>query len=178
MKRCMTILLTAVITSALVQVASAQQGELKLKITDKAGTEVVITGIDFDYSNYPGGFGTYTPDHEGQGIRVKQGQAVVTVQWRKVLSVNLLAEPVYSVQKECSGAVQQFSAADTAQWEAAKKGACRSWQRYKYSGRFQMVSGTSLSAEVVATSRDVKGSSELGVYSIALEDIKEIRPIR
>jgi hypothetical protein len=51
-------------------------------------------------------------------------------------------------------------------------------QRYKFSGRFQMVSGSNLAAEVTAVSRDVKGTSELGAYSIALEDIREIRPVR
>ena len=178
MKRYTTILLAAAFLAVLGHRATAQQGELKLKITDKAGTDVVITAIDLDYSNYPGGFGTYTPVHETEGIRVRQGQAVVTVPWRNVVSFNLEAAPVFAVQKECSGPEQQFSAAEKAQWEEAKKGACRSSQRYKFSGRFQMVSGNNLAAEVIAVSRDVKGNSELGAYSIALEDIREIRPVR
>ena len=49
-----------------------------LKITDSRGTEVVLTGASIDYSGF------LATDKETQGIRVLQGDGVVTVKWTDV----------------------------------------------------------------------------------------------
>ena len=64
--------------------AASEQDATKLQITDKDGAVTVVTGLDFDYSNYPGGFGWYKPDHERQGVRMRQGQSTTTVAWRNI----------------------------------------------------------------------------------------------
>ena len=168
--------LATVFVAGLPHVAHAQS-QLALQITDKSGSVTTITQLDIDYSNYPGGFGTYTPDHERQGIRLRQGQGTTTVTWQNVASIIIEPEPVYSVAVKCDHEMQPFTASEKAKWEALKKGACRWTETYKFSGRLQLTSGRSVTGEIIAPSRDLKGKSELGDFSIALKDVREIKPI-
>jgi hypothetical protein len=54
-----------------------------LKITDSGGTAVVVTGAAIDY----GGF--LSSDLETQGIRVLQGEGIVTVKWADIDTINV-----------------------------------------------------------------------------------------
>ena len=55
-----------------------------LKITDSRGTEVVLTGASVDYSGF------LASDKETQGIRVLQGDGLVTVKWSDVESLKVV----------------------------------------------------------------------------------------
>ena len=55
-----------------------------LKITDSRGTEVVLTSASVDYSGF------LAPDKETQGIRVLQGDGIVTVKWTDVASLKVV----------------------------------------------------------------------------------------
>jgi hypothetical protein len=54
-----------------------------LKITDSGGTAVVVTGAAIDY----GGF--LSSDLETQGIRLLQGEGIVTVKWTDIDTINV-----------------------------------------------------------------------------------------
>jgi hypothetical protein len=54
-----------------------------LKITDSGGTAVVVTGAAIDY----GGF--LSSDLETQGIRVLQGDGIVTVKWTDIDTISV-----------------------------------------------------------------------------------------
>ena len=68
--------LLAVLTLLLLPAGRAVAADLK--ITDSRGTVVVLTSASVDYS------GLLTPDRETQGIRVLQGDGIVTVKWADV----------------------------------------------------------------------------------------------
>ena len=59
-------------------------GAADLKITDSRGTEVVLTGASVDYSGF------LASDKETQGIRVLQGDGMVTVKWTDVESLRVV----------------------------------------------------------------------------------------
>src|SRR5207244_2708142 len=72
----------AVAAAVLVLAAVRTAAAADLRITDTRGREVVVAGAAIDY----GGFMT---DKETNGIRVLQGDGVVTVKWTDVESVKV-----------------------------------------------------------------------------------------
>lgn len=84
----------ALMLGLLCTTGTAQQQALKLRISDTSGASVEITNVDLDYSDYPSGFGFYTPVHERQGIRIKQGSGQVTVRWTDIAVLSLQAQTV------------------------------------------------------------------------------------
>jgi len=63
---------------------ASEAGAADLRITDSRGTEVVLTGATVDY----GGF--LAADKETDGIRVLQGDGLVTVKWADVDSLRVV----------------------------------------------------------------------------------------
>jgi hypothetical protein len=62
----------------------ARAAAADLRITDSKGTEVLVTGASLDYSGF------LASDKETEGIRVLQGEGLVTVKWADVESLKYL----------------------------------------------------------------------------------------
>jgi hypothetical protein len=73
--------------------APASTGPPKtLRVTDTSGNVLTIKLQDgsfawIDYTNYAF---FYTEDHEHNGIRIKQGEAIVTVPWERLKKVDVI----------------------------------------------------------------------------------------
>ena len=159
-------------------VANAQQQPLKIRITDASGASVEVTNLDLDYSDYPGGFGWYTPDHERSGIRIRQGTGRVTVPWASIAVLTVQLQTVYFVQQKDDGERVEFTESEKAKWEAARKGAASSGQLMKYSGQLQLASGSTSTVELLPVSKNITGNTELGDYAISISNVREIRPVK
>jgi hypothetical protein len=73
--------------------ATDQEQQTAWMITGKTGGSIVINRIySIDYTKYPSGvigLAFYTPDHERQGIRLRQDEGTVTVDWNNIKRVDL-----------------------------------------------------------------------------------------
>jgi hypothetical protein len=159
-------------------VARTQQQPLKIRITDASGATVEVTSIDLDYSNYPGGIGWYTPDHERGGVRVKQGTGRVTVPWANIVALTVQAQTMYFVEQKDNAGRLEFTEQEKAKWEQARKGAASSGQVVKYTGQLQLASGTTSTVEILPVSKNITGKTELGDYAISISNVREIRPVK
>ena len=148
---------------------------MKFVIVDASGSETAVTHLDFDYTSYVP-IGLYTPVHELNGLRVRQGDGELTMRWSNIALVKLQPQRVYWVRRE--GKRLEFS--EKSKWEEASKGAIAGeWgEGYRFSGVVQLVSGVTRAVELVPVSRPLSGPRELGEYRVALENVREIRVIR
>src|SRR5262249_49733198 len=73
----------AQIALALLLLAPAAAQAADLRITDTKGTEVVVTSAVVDYG------GTFSIDTQSDGIRVMQGDAMVTLKWADIESISV-----------------------------------------------------------------------------------------
>ena len=76
-----------VVASGVMALASASLsagGAADLRITDSRGTEVLVAGASIDYSGF------VASDKETEGIRVLQGDGLVSVKWTDVESLKVL----------------------------------------------------------------------------------------
>ena|SRR2546422_6679491 len=112
---------------------------MDLRVTDTGNTVVVLHDAFVDY-------GAFTNDRETEGIRVQQGEAVVTARWANIETLTITG-------KDESGT------------------------RLKV----EIVSrnGQKTSAMLVSKGRmKLSGRTDLGDYSIDLEKIRTIAPVR
>ena len=113
-----------------------------LKITDSRGTEVVVTGASVDYSGF------MSSDKETVGIRVLQGDGMVTVKWIDVesLRVTRTDDSVKPPRIEIEIVLRNGKKVPAALFRQGQM--------------------------------KLSGKTELGDYSIALEKIRSITPVR
>jgi hypothetical protein len=117
----------------------AQAFAVDLRVTDTANTVVVLHDAFVDY-------GAFTNDKETDGIRIQQGEAIVTARWANIETLTITG-------KDESGT------------------------RLKV----EIVSrtGPKVSALLVSKGRmKLSGMTDLGDYSIDLEKIRTIAPVR
>jgi hypothetical protein len=130
----------AVLTLLLLPAGGAVAADLK--ITDSRGTVVVLTGASVDYS------GLLTPDRETQGIRVLQGDGIVTVKWADV-------ERVRVVKRDDSVKPPRVEL------------------------EIVLKSGKTVTASLFRQGQmKLSGKTDLGDYSIDLDKVRTIVPIR
>ena len=111
-----------------------------LRVTDTAGAVVVVHDAIVDY-------GTLTRDQETLGIRIQQGEAIITARWVNIETLTI------------TGIDQSVTPARVKVEILLKRG--------------QKVSG----ALVRKGKMKLAGKSELGDYSIDLEKIRMIAPV-
>ena len=143
MRRCSarSLTLAGIIVFAMT-LAAQQSSAADLRIIDGTGVEVVVTGASIDYS---GVFGT---DREADGIRVYQGDAVVTARWADIVSLTVTGR---------DGAANPP----------------------RLTLEIVLTNGKTVVAGLVRKGRMLlSGKSELGVYTIDLEKVKKIVPVR
>ena len=113
-----------------------------LRITDSSGATVVVIGASIDY----GGF--LAADVVTDGIRVMQGDGLVTVKWADIVSLTVTGRD------------------DTVKPARVKM-------------EIVLKSGTKVQASLARQGRmKLSGKTELGEYSIDLDKIRVIAPVR
>jgi hypothetical protein len=121
---------------------SAAAGAADLRITDSKGTEVLLTGAVIDY----GGF--LAADNEAGGIRVLQGDGLVTVKWVDIESLKFVR-------------VDDSVKPPRIQFEVLLK------------------SGKKIPVALFRQGRmKLSGKTDLGDYSIDLDKVRSIAPVR
>jgi hypothetical protein len=132
---------TAVLTAIVMCTLGARLLAADLRISDSSGTTVVVTGASIDY----GGF--VASDVVTDGIRVMQGEGVVTVKWADIesLSVTGKDESVKPVRLKL---------------EIVLRSGTKVPASLARQGRMKLT-----------------GKTELGEYSIDLDKIRTIAPV-
>ena len=117
-------------------------GAADLKIVDNRGTQVVLSGAVIDYG------GMISADKEADGIRVLQGDGMVTVKWTDIESIKV-------VKTDDSERPPRI------ELEIALRNGRKLPAALFRQGRMKLL-----------------GKSELGEYSIDLDKIRSIAPVR
>lgn len=108
----------------------------------------VIVVKDAGIDYTPGGIGLVTVDRESEGIRVYQGQGKVLLKWTDVDAVTIIAKDTTTTP-------------------------------YRFKAEIVLASGKKLAADLQFDGRrGLYGKTELGDFSIDLEDVRTIEPIK
>jgi hypothetical protein len=132
--------ITAVTLLLLLSSVTALAADLKIK--DSRGTEVLLTNASIDYSGF------MTSDKETQGIRLLQGDGMVTVKWADIESLNVV---------RTDGSVRPPRIEVEVVLRNGKKAPATLFRQ----GQMKLL-----------------GKTDLGEYSIDLEKVRTITPVR
>jgi hypothetical protein len=113
-----------------------------LRITDSRGTEVLVAGASIDYSGF------LASDKETEGIRVLQGDGVVSVKWADVETLRVLR-------------IDDSTRPSRIEIEIVLRNGKRVPAAMLRQGQMKLA-----------------GKSDLGDYSIDLEKVRAITPVR
>jgi len=124
-----------------------------LEITDVNGTVVALRNVIIDYTQY--GM-LYKPDKISTGIRAKQGEGVVTADWKTIDRVSISPKKTKNTQ---------------------------GIEKILLNAEITLTSGKKLSVILVEDSKDsnsegLAGNTDLGWFKIHLEKVKEIKVLK